>query len=119
MFQRPDYETFYAFTGVVFSNEPKILLEWHKITYNDDQRSPHGLYKTRVMLIKMDCGARKVTVLRDIRYAADGSVRSDITPDQKHLGEIDYTSKNISPPDDAIIAKLAFVDEDSTCMKGD
>lgn len=119
MLQRPDYETFYAATGVVLSHNPMIWQEWHRVVYNEDQKSLHGPYKTRVLLMKIDCGARKATLLRDIRYAADGSVRSDITPDDKRLRAIDYTLKDFRLPDDAIVAQLALVDEDSTCMKGD
>jgi len=60
------------------SNHYADYLVWSKAEFITPQESKDGGYKTEIMLIKIQCRQNVYRIIRDIRYASDGHVISDL-----------------------------------------
>lgn len=77
-FTSRDKPTRKVFGGPISQIQSGVYLVWSKAEYLDTQNSPRGSYTTDVMLIKVSCKPTVYEVVREIRYAADNQVVSDI-----------------------------------------
>ena len=52
---------------------------WWKTAFKEPQHLGHKIYKTEIMLIKLDCKKHEYSVLRDVKYGLNGEIVSDST----------------------------------------
>ena len=94
-----------------------IYLMWWKAVYKEAQKSEKGIYKTEIMLIKIDCPRQQYVVMRDIRYASDGIIIMNIKkPGKSKFLDVKFEGDGGKLPLDE---EFAYDSVEWTCFPGD
>ena len=97
-----EYSAFYGKSDDI-SIKPYVGNMWNKVVFK----------------IVFRCKTHDAALLRDVRYAADGSVVSDDSVADTDAKYFDVNGKSKVDPHQAIVREIAFTDYEMTCIKGD
>lgn len=113
-----EYSAFYGKSDDI-SIKPYVGNMWNKVVFKGLQQSSSKPYQSEIFKIVFRCKTHDAALLRDVRYAADGSVVSDDSVADTDAKYFDVNGKSKVDPHQAIVREIAFTDYEMTCIKGD
>ena len=70
-------------SGTPGDNAKYVILEWARAEYLQPQKLGDKTYTFEYQQIVLDCGRHRTKLVRDVKYAADGNLVSDLKIDGK------------------------------------
>lgn len=118
MLELPTYRAYFGWPTEVNIN-PYVVILWNKIVFTEPQKSTAEIYQTEVLEIQFRCQTHDATVLRHLRYKADGTLISDESTSEKDARYFDVKHHANVNQHESITHKVASIDYEMTCVKGD
>lgn len=118
LLELPAYRAYFGWPSDV-NIKPYVGILWNKIVFSEPQKATAETYQTEVLQIQFRCQTHDATVLRRLRYKADGTLISDESVAEKDAKYFDVKHYANSDQHESISHKVASIDYEITCEKGD